>query len=223
MGQWRLRECTVPQLDALFVVDGDELRAMPIVAITGNVVRHRGKGLHRHAGKTETSLRIVPLPRFVVEMLTKREQNGPEVPVFPAAALRGGFSWKEPTTWGTSRPPVPIASWRRTGRRRPGRGRAGLTRIGPMIGRETVWGQDLSARRVDVDTAPPRTRPFVATPALSSARGDPAPGQSASFSSDLASMIRSRRVRAADGLVVRRWCGGEAGERDAELRIKVGR
>jgi hypothetical protein len=43
------------------------LRAVPIVAITGNVVRHRGKGLQRHAGKTETSLRIVPLPRFVVE------------------------------------------------------------------------------------------------------------------------------------------------------------
>jgi hypothetical protein len=43
---------------------------VPIVAIKGNVVRHRGKGLHRHAGKTETSLRIVLLPRFVVDVLT---------------------------------------------------------------------------------------------------------------------------------------------------------
>jgi integrase len=73
MGQWRLR----------------------------NVVRHRGKGLHRHAGKTETSLRIVPLPRFVVDMLAKREQHGPEVPVFPATTARGGFNWKDPNNMST--------------------------------------------------------------------------------------------------------------------------
>ena len=83
-----VRWCDVDQ-EGVPVVDDDELRAVPIVAITGNVVRHRGKGMHRHAEKTETSLRIVPLPRFVVDMLAKREQHGPEVPVFPAGAKRG--------------------------------------------------------------------------------------------------------------------------------------
>ena len=95
-----VRGCDL-DLEGVPVVDGDELRAVPIVAITGNVVRHRGKGLHRHAGKTETSLRIVPLPRFVVDMLAKREQHGSEVPVFPAAAARGGFNWKDPNNMST--------------------------------------------------------------------------------------------------------------------------
>jgi integrase len=91
-----VRECDL-DLEGVPVIDGYELRAVPIVAITGNVVRHRGKGLYRHAGKTETSLRIVPLPRFVVDMLLRRERHGPEVPVFPAAAARGGgFNWKDP-------------------------------------------------------------------------------------------------------------------------------
>ena len=95
-----VRWCDV-DLEGVPVVDGDELRAVPIVAITGNVVRHRGKGLHRHAGKTETSLRIVPLPRFVLDMLAKREQHGPELAVFPAAAARGGFNWKDPNNMST--------------------------------------------------------------------------------------------------------------------------
>ncbi|MGH3693026.1 MAG: tyrosine-type recombinase/integrase [Pseudonocardiaceae bacterium] len=96
-----VRWCDV-DLEGVLVVEGDELRAVPIVAITGNVVRHRGKGLHRHSGKTETSLRIVPLPRFVVHMLTKRQQHGPEVPVFPAAGRkRPGLNWKDPNNMST--------------------------------------------------------------------------------------------------------------------------
>lgn len=84
-------------LDGVPVVEGDTLRAVPIVAITGNVVRHRGKGLHRHAGKTETSLRIVPLPQFVVSMLRARDPVGPEAPLFPAASSTGtGVGWKDP-------------------------------------------------------------------------------------------------------------------------------
>src|SRR5581483_10199260 len=55
-------------LEGVPVVDGEDMRLVPIVAITGNIVRHRGDGLHRHTGKTATSLRIVPLPRFVVTM-----------------------------------------------------------------------------------------------------------------------------------------------------------
>jgi integrase len=88
-------------LEGVPVAEGDELRVVPIVAISGNVVRHRGKGLHRHAGKTATSLRIVPLPRFAVDMLAKRERHRPEVPVFPAASSRGGFNWKDPNNMST--------------------------------------------------------------------------------------------------------------------------
>jgi integrase len=95
-----VRWCDV-DLEGVPVVDGDELRAVPIVAITGNIVRHRGKGLHRHAGKTETALRIVPLPRFVVDMLARREEHAPEVPVFPAAARGSGFNWKDPNNMST--------------------------------------------------------------------------------------------------------------------------
>jgi integrase len=96
-----VRWCDV-DLEGVPVVDGDELRAVPIVAITGNVVRHRGKGLHRHAGKTEMSLRIVPLPRFVVATLAEREVHGPEIPIFPAAgSKRPGLNWKDPNNMST--------------------------------------------------------------------------------------------------------------------------
>lgn len=95
-----VRWCDV-DLDGVPVVEADSLRAVPIVAITGNVVRHRGKGLHRHAGKTQTSLRIVPLPQFVVAMLREREQLGPAIPVFPAAgSKRPGLNWKDPNNTG---------------------------------------------------------------------------------------------------------------------------
>jgi integrase len=91
-----VRWCDI-DLDGVPVVDGEQLRAVPIVAITGNIVRHRGAGLHRHAGKTATSLRIVPLPRFVVTMLRARDCHGSDTPVFPAAAQRGtGLNWKDP-------------------------------------------------------------------------------------------------------------------------------
>lgn len=89
-----VRWCDV-DLEGVPVVDGDGMRLVPIVAVTGNVVRHRGKGLHRHDGKTETSLRIVPLPQFVVTMLAARERFGTEAPVFPAAS-RTGVNWKDP-------------------------------------------------------------------------------------------------------------------------------
>jgi integrase len=84
-----VRECDL-DLEGVPVIDGYELRAVPIVAITGNVVRHRGKGLYRHAGKTETSLRIVPLPRFVVDMLLRRaaRAGGTGVP------RRGCSGWR---------------------------------------------------------------------------------------------------------------------------------
>ena len=95
-----MRWCDV-DLEGVPVVDGDTMSAVPIVAITGNIVRHRGKGLQRHDGKTETSLRIVPLPQFVVAMLRCRENHGPEVPVFPAASVDGRLAWKDPNNMAT--------------------------------------------------------------------------------------------------------------------------
>ncbi|MEQ3554635.1 tyrosine-type recombinase/integrase [Pseudonocardia nematodicida] len=95
-----VRWCDV-DLEGVPVVDGDTMRAVPIVAITGNVVRHRGKGLQRHEGKTEMALRIVPLPRFVVLMLQERVNDGPEAPIFPAASRRGGLGWKDPNNLAT--------------------------------------------------------------------------------------------------------------------------
>lgn len=89
-------------LEGVPVVEGDTMRAVPIVAITGNIVRHRGKGLHRHEGKTRKSLRIVPLPQFVVTMLRARESFGPEAPVFPASAgRRAGLAWTDPNNMST--------------------------------------------------------------------------------------------------------------------------
>jgi integrase len=96
-----VRWCDV-DLEGVPVVEGDTMRAVPIVAITGNVVRHRGRGLHRHEGKTQTSLRIVPLPQFVVSMLRARERYGREAPVFPAASgKRAGLGWKDPNNMST--------------------------------------------------------------------------------------------------------------------------
>lgn len=89
-------------LEGVPVVDGNDIRLVPIVAITGNIVRHRGKGLHRHAGKTATSLRIVPLPQFVVAMLAARDAAGKEAPVFPASSSTGeGLTWKDPNNMAT--------------------------------------------------------------------------------------------------------------------------
>jgi integrase len=95
-----IRPCDL-DLEGVPVAEGDKLRAVPIVAITGNIVRHRGKGLHRHSGKTASSLRIVPLPQFVVEMLKRRTFFGAETPVFPAAGRDGGLNWKDPNNMST--------------------------------------------------------------------------------------------------------------------------
>jgi len=121
-GALGVRWCDV-DLEGVPVVEGDELRAVPILAITGNVVRHRGKGLHRHTGETETSLRIVPLPRFVVDMPANRERHGPEAPVFPAAGINGpGLNWKDPNNMSTyireARQATGMGCGRRLARRR---------------------------------------------------------------------------------------------------------
>ncbi|MFZ0873240.1 MAG: site-specific integrase [Pseudonocardiaceae bacterium] len=91
-----LRERDV-DLEGIPVDDGGQIRLVPIAAITGNIVYVRGKGLVRHDGKTETSLRIVPLPSFVSKMLTARDRNGDDAPVFPARQqYTGEPTWKSP-------------------------------------------------------------------------------------------------------------------------------
>lgn len=103
----RLGECLAVRwcdvdLDGVPVDDAGELRLVPVVAVTGNIVRVKGEGLRRHDGKTEKSLRIVPLPQFVAAMLAGRPRDGDEDPVFPATRRSGGMGWKDPsntTAW----------------------------------------------------------------------------------------------------------------------------
>jgi integrase len=83
-------------LEGVPVVDAG--RMVPVVAITGNIVAVIGKGLVRHAGKTEKALRIIPLPQFVVDMLTARPRGDAEEPVFPALARgTGALTWRSPS------------------------------------------------------------------------------------------------------------------------------
>ncbi len=73
---------------------------MPSIRITGNVVRVPSLGKVVHPGKTARSLRTVPIPRTVAEMLRARRPDDPDPtePVFPANGRRGrGLTWREPT------------------------------------------------------------------------------------------------------------------------------
>lgn len=75
------------------------LFAQPIAAITGNIVRVKGQGLIRNPGKTERSLRVVPLPRFVSDMLRERRPVNADLewPVFSTVGNRGrGVTWRDP-------------------------------------------------------------------------------------------------------------------------------
>lgn len=94
-----MRWCDV-DLDGIPVENRDgSLQLQPIVAITGNIVRVIGNGLVRHGGKTQRALRVVPLPRFVAEMLAARRpiELAPDDPVFATVGLRGkGITWRDP-------------------------------------------------------------------------------------------------------------------------------
>lgn len=72
------------------IVDGEgATRKVPVVNITGNLVRVKGQGLIRHEGKTETARRAIPLPRFVTDMLARRrnEHITDGMPVFCSSTL----------------------------------------------------------------------------------------------------------------------------------------
>lgn len=72
----------------LATVDVPGTGTVPVVNITGNVVRVTGVGLVRHEGKTETARRVIPLPGFVVDMLTARRTGEvpDDLPLFPSTA-----------------------------------------------------------------------------------------------------------------------------------------
>ena len=73
-------------------------RQVPVVTIAGNVTWVKGKGLVRHDGKSEASLRVIPLPRFAVDILRRRleEPGDQEWPLFPAAGRDGVVSYRWP-------------------------------------------------------------------------------------------------------------------------------
>lgn len=77
-------------------VDGEQ--RVPVVTIAGNVTWVKGKGLVRHDGKSEAALRVIPLPRFAVDMLHRRfdEPGDDNWPVFPAAGRDGRVTYRWP-------------------------------------------------------------------------------------------------------------------------------
>jgi integrase len=86
-------------LDGIPVVTEDDMRLVPIAAVTGNLVYVKGKGLVRHHGKTPTALRIVPLPELVTTRLRARHQGDedPSWPVFAAAGQNGQPTYRWPS------------------------------------------------------------------------------------------------------------------------------
>lgn len=76
--------------------DGD-VRVL-VVTIAGNVTWVKGKGLVRHDGKSEAALRVIPLPRFAVDMLHRRFEvpGEDDWPVFPAAGRDGRVTYRWP-------------------------------------------------------------------------------------------------------------------------------
>ncbi|MDN5854451.1 MAG: tyrosine-type recombinase/integrase [Actinomycetia bacterium] len=87
-------------LDGLVVVNQDDMRVVPVVAVRQNVYPVKGKGLVVHGGKTSMALRIVPLPEFVVRRLRDRRfgDEPPEMPVFASAGRDGQPTYRWPST-----------------------------------------------------------------------------------------------------------------------------
>lgn len=102
-----LRWCDI-DLEGVPVTTGPQMYLQPVLAVTGNIVRIKGQGLVRNHGKTERSLRVVPLPSFVVEMLAQRRPDplNPEEPVFPTVSARSRrtgreLTWRDPRNVST--------------------------------------------------------------------------------------------------------------------------
>lgn len=79
-------------------IDG-AFEQVPVVAITGNIVEVKGAGVVRHPGKTKSSLRVIPLPPFIVDMLRMRKPADAEPwhPIFAAITRAGEVGYKRPS------------------------------------------------------------------------------------------------------------------------------
>ncbi len=56
-------------LEGIAVIDENDMRLVPVVAVRQNFYPVKGQGLSVHGGKTSMALRIVPLPEFVADRL----------------------------------------------------------------------------------------------------------------------------------------------------------
>lgn len=112
-------------LEGIAVVNENDMRLVPVVAVRQNVYPVKGKGLSVHGGKTSMALRIVPLPEFVADRLRLRRHGdeSPDWPVFASAGRDGRIAYRWPSTLRrtvrTVRAEVGLGwmtphSWRRT-------------------------------------------------------------------------------------------------------------
>lgn len=70
------------------------------IAVTGKVVRVKGKGLERYsATKSKAGRRTLPLPQFAIDMLAERRHKpymGEQQMIFPSTAA----TWRDPNNFG---------------------------------------------------------------------------------------------------------------------------
>ncbi len=87
-------------LEGIAVVNEDDMRLVPVVAVRQNVYPVKGKGLSVHGGKTSMALRIVPLPEFVADRLRLRRHGDEPLdwPVFASAGRDGRPTYRWPST-----------------------------------------------------------------------------------------------------------------------------
>ncbi len=75
------------------------------VALNASVSREKGHGIVRHAPKTDSSKRVVPVPRRIAAMLLRRARDAEvsdiatsELPVFPnPGRWKSGRGWRDPS------------------------------------------------------------------------------------------------------------------------------
>ncbi|MDT7617738.1 MAG: hypothetical protein QOF00_5185 [Pseudonocardiales bacterium] len=86
-------------LDGIPVVNQNDMRLVPVVAVRQNVYPVKGKGLAVHGGKSAMTLRVVPLPEFVVSRLRARQyaDDDPSWPVFASAGRDGQPTYRWPS------------------------------------------------------------------------------------------------------------------------------
>jgi integrase len=87
-------------LEGIAVVNENDMRLVPVVAVRQNVYPVKGKGLSVHGGKTSMALRIVPLPEFVADRLRLRRRGDEPLdwPVFASAGRDGSPTYRWPST-----------------------------------------------------------------------------------------------------------------------------